>query len=88
MSTTNDNSFSTITTQSGNDGINFKDYHFGYKRANKNGSKLWICTHEMCNAIVKTSDNSIVKTSFIKSDRKHEYEHPTKMALNVYDCIN
>jgi hypothetical protein len=65
----------------------YKDYHFGLKRANKNGTKVWICTHKSCNASITTHESSIVKSSYIKSDENHEYEHPAKMSLNVYECI-
>ncbi|CAF1158597.1 unnamed protein product, partial [Adineta steineri] len=38
MSIVSDNSFSTITTQSGNHGIMFKDYHFGLRNNNSKGN--------------------------------------------------
>ncbi|CAF1115642.1 unnamed protein product [Adineta steineri] len=47
-------------TQTGNNGITFKDCRFGLKRTNKNGIKLCIYTHE----------DSIVKNSFIKPYEK------------------
>ncbi len=51
----NNNSFSTINTQSSNaDALMFKRYHFGFgfKRANKNETKIWIYTHKSCNASI------------------------------------
>ena len=79
--------FSMITTQRGNDGIIFKDYHFGLKRANKNGSKIWMCTNKLCKASIKTQESSIVKTTGIKADGSHDYEHQPKMSFNVYACV-
>ncbi|CAF2566055.1 unnamed protein product [Rotaria sp. Silwood2] len=87
MSIVNDNSFSPIVTQSGNDGIMFKNYHFGLKRTNKNGNKVWICTHKSCNASITTNECSILKTSSMKSDGRHDYEHSEKMSLHVYECM-
>ncbi|CAF2812787.1 unnamed protein product [Rotaria sp. Silwood2] len=82
-----DDSFSTITTQSGKNGIVFKNYHFGMKRKNKNGTEVWICTHKMCNASININESSIVKTSSIKPNGSHEFEHQAKMSLEVYECI-
>jgi hypothetical protein len=53
-----------------------KNYQFGLKRTNKNGSKIWHCTHKSCNASITKFDCSIVKTSSIKSDGNHEYQQP------------
>ena len=41
----------------------------------------------MCNAAITTREYSIIKTSSIKSDASHEYEHEPKTSLNVYECI-
>ena len=41
----------------------------------------------MCNATITTRECSIIKTSSIKSDGSHEYEHEPKLFLNVYECI-
>jgi hypothetical protein len=83
----NNDSFSTITIQAASNGTMFKNYHFGLKRTNKNETNIWICTQKLCNASITTNEYSIVKTSSIKSDGSHEYEHPAKMSLNVYECI-
>ncbi|CAF4228058.1 unnamed protein product, partial [Rotaria sordida] len=48
---------------------------------------MWICTHRSCNASITTREDSIVKTSSIKSDGTHEFQHPPKMDLKVYECI-
>ena len=40
MSTVNNDSFLTITTQSDNNGIMFKNYHFGLRRTNINETKI------------------------------------------------
>ena len=87
MSIMNNDSFLTITTQSDNNGIMFKNYHFGLRRTNENGTKICFCTHQLCNATVTTRECSIIKTSYIKSDGNHEYEHEPKISLNVYKCI-
>ncbi len=54
---------SVITTQSGNNGIMYKNFLFGLKRKNKNGSEFWICTHKVCNASIVTHQNLIIRTS-------------------------
>ncbi len=77
------NSFFTIPTTSGNNGIIFKDYHRGLKRTNKKGSKLWIFTHKFCNASISTHEYSILKSWSIKWDGIHKSEHKPKMCLNV-----
>lgn len=81
------NNFCTITTNRGNQGIIFKQYHFGLKRTNKNGSKLWVCTNKFSKASVKTLESSVVKITSIKPDGSHEYEHEPKRSFNVYNCI-
>ncbi|CAF4453163.1 unnamed protein product [Rotaria socialis] len=68
-------------------GIVFKNYHFGMKRINKNGTQVWICTHKLCNAAINICNGSIVKTSSIKPDGSHEFEHQPKMSLDIYECI-
>ncbi len=40
MSIVNNYSYSTVKTQSSNNGIMFKNYHFGLKRTNKNKGKF------------------------------------------------
>ncbi|CAM4828975.1 unnamed protein product [Rotaria magnacalcarata] len=87
MSIVKDDSFSLISTQSNKDGIVFKNYHFGMKRINKNGTQVWICTHKLCNAAINICNGSIVKTSSIKPDGSHEFEHQPKMSLDIYECI-
>ncbi|CAF2092695.1 unnamed protein product [Rotaria magnacalcarata] len=87
MSIVKDDSFSPISTQSNKDGIVFKNYHFGMKRINKNGTQVWICTHKLCNAAINICNGSIVKTSSIKPDGSHEFEHQPKMSLDIYECI-
>ena len=79
MSTVNCDSFSKFTTQTGNDGIMFKNYHFGLKRTNKCGTQMWICTHRSCNASITTREDFIVKTSSIKPDGTHDFQQ-----LNVH----
>ena len=87
MSIVNNISFLTIITQSGNNGVMFKNYHFELRRTNINGTKIWFCTHKLRNATITTCECSIIKTSSIKSDGSHEYEHEPRMSLNVYECI-
>ncbi len=82
MSIMNNDSFSTINPQFGN-------YAIMFIRENKNETKIWICTHKSCNAFdYNRWIDSIVKTSSIKLNGNHEYEHPAKMSLNVYECSN
>ncbi|CAF0795920.1 unnamed protein product [Rotaria sordida] len=87
MSIVSDNTFSEITTQFDNKAIVFKNYHFGLRRTKKDGSQVWICTHKLCNSTITIHEGAIIKTSLIKADGNHEFEHPQKMALNVYECI-
>ncbi|CAF3421432.1 unnamed protein product [Rotaria sp. Silwood1] len=65
----------------------FKNYLFGLKRTNKNGNQIWICTHKLCNASIVMREGLIVKTSSIKSDGSHEFQHQRKLDANVYECI-
>ena len=87
MCTVNCDSFSKFTTQTDNGGIMFKNYHFGLKRANKCVTHMWICTHRSCNASIITLEDSIVKTSSIEQDGTHDFQHPPKIDLKVYECI-
>ena len=87
MASVNSDTFFAISTKRGNDGIIFKNYHFGLKRENKNGSKVWTCTNKLCKASIKTIECSIVKTTSVKPDGSHEYDHEAKMSFNVYSCI-
>ena len=48
---------------------------------------MWICTHRSCNASITTHEDSIVKTSSIKPDGTHDFQHPPKMDLKVYERI-
>ena len=83
----NSDHFSTITTQRGNEGIIFKDYHFGLKRTNKNGSKIWLCTNKLCKPSMKTQQSSIATTKGIQPDGSHDYQHEPKMSFSVYECL-
>ena len=87
MSIVNKDSFLEIITRSSNNETMFKNYHFGQRLTNKNGTKIWFCTHKLCNATITTGECSIIKTSSIKSDGSYKYEHKPKMSLNVYECI-
>jgi hypothetical protein len=87
MSIVNQENVSILTTQSGNNGIMYKNFLFGWKRKNKNGSEFWICTHKVCNASIVTHQNVIIRTSSIKPDGRHEFEHDQKMDGCVYECI-
>jgi hypothetical protein len=87
MSIVNCDNFTKITTQSGKNGIMFKNYRFGLKRTNKNGDEVWICTHKLCNASITMREGSVVKTSSIKSDGSHELQHQAEMDLNVQMII-
>ena len=60
----NGDNISFITTQSGKDGIMFKNYLFGLKRTNKNGNQIYICTHKMCNASIVLREGLVVSLSF------------------------
>ena len=62
----NNDSFSTITTQSDNNEIMFKSYHFGVKRTNNNENKISICTLKMYNVLIITQKHSIAETLSIK----------------------
>jgi hypothetical protein len=66
MSIVNQENVSVITTQSGNDGIMYKNFLFGLKRKNKNENEFWMCTHKVCNASIVTHQNLIIRTSSIK----------------------
>ena len=66
MLVVNNNSFSTITTQSDNNEIMVKSYHFGVKRTNNNENKISICTLKMCNVLIITQKHSIAKIVSIK----------------------
>jgi hypothetical protein len=66
----------------------FKNNLFGLKRTNKNGNEVWICTHKLCNASITMCGCSVIKTSSIKPDGSHEFQHHEKMAVNVYQCIH
>ncbi|CAF1540199.1 unnamed protein product [Adineta ricciae] len=83
----NSDNFFVISTQRENEGIIFKDYHFGLKRRNMDGSKMWVCTKKSCKASIKTQESSIIKMKYINPDGTHDYEHPPKMSFNVYECI-
>ena len=74
--------------QTGNDGIMLKNYHCGLKRTNMCGTPMWICTHRSCNTSITTREYSIVKASSIKLDGTHDFQHPPKMDLKVYECIS
>lgn len=76
--------FSMITRQRGIEGIIFEDYHFGLKRKNKNGSKIWMYANKLSKASIRTQESSIVTTTSIKADGIHDYAHPPKMSFNVY----
>jgi len=87
MSIVNNDNISVITTQSGENGIMFKNYLFGLKRTNKNGNEIWICIHKLCNASITMREGLVVKTSSIKPDGSHEFQHQQKMDVNGYQCI-
>ncbi len=50
----NNDSFSTITTQSDNNEIMFRSCHFGVKRTNNDENKISICTLKMYNVLIIT----------------------------------
>ena len=67
MSIGNNDSFSTITMESGHNGIMFKNYHFRLRRTNKNGNEIRFCIYKLCNASITTHECSVLKTASIKS---------------------
>jgi len=83
MSIVNQENVSVITTQSGNNGIMYKNFLFGLKRKNKNGSEFWMCTHKVCNASIVTHQNLIIRTSSIKAVGRHEFEHDQKRLCSL-----
>ena len=83
-----DDSFSTVTIQSGKNGIVFKDYHFRLKRKNNKGTEVWMCRRKIIQCFDQFKcESSIVKTSCIKSDGNHAFEYPAKMSSELYESI-
>ncbi|CAF0874973.1 unnamed protein product [Adineta ricciae] len=82
----NSNNFFVITTQQGNEGIIFNDYHFGLKRTNKDESKMWACIKKLCKASIETQASSIIKMKCINPDGTHEIDkEPTASVSMLYD---
>ncbi len=85
MSIGKNDSFSTVTTESGNNGIMFKNYHFMLRRTNKNGNKIRFCTYKLCNASTTTHEYSVLKTASIKSygsEKNQQWSEMNKKQLN------
>ena len=87
MASVNSDTFFAISTKRGHDEIIFKSYRFEFKRENKNESYVRLRTNKLCKSSVKTTERSIVKTTSIKPDGSHEYDHEAKIFFNVYLCI-
>ncbi len=87
MSVENDDSLSTITTQSGNNRIMFKNYHFELQRIYKNGSKIWFCTHKLCNASITTHDCSIVNNKSCLDSTMRLFLSPPFCFADVFQCV-
>ncbi|CAF4897831.1 unnamed protein product [Rotaria sp. Silwood1] len=62
--------------------------NYTIKNPTTDGSQVWICTHKLCNVTITIHEGAIIKTSLIKADGNHEFEHLQKMALNVYEKEN
>lgn len=45
-----------------------------------------MCINKLCKASITTQESSIDKTTGIKADGSHDYEHQPKMSFNVYAC--
>ena len=87
MSIVNHDNISVIITQSGKNGIPFKNYFLVLKRTKKNENEIWICTHKLCNASIMMHEGLVIKMSSIRSDGSHKFQHQQKMDVNVYECI-
>ncbi len=83
MPIVNEENISVITAQSGNNEIMFKKFLSGLKRKNKNEPEFWICTHKVCNASIVMHQNLIIRTSSIKPDGRHEFEHDQKRLCSL-----